>query len=152
MEDRVWTGTSEFKVGRFILGRLPHNKDLITSIEGLCAHHAMKTAVFSVIGSVMSLTFGAYDQNQQVYVTSKRQEPLEIVHCSGNVSLTNGEIAVHAHGVFADMNGNTLGGHVFSETLICAGEIFAQELLGTPLTREYDEETGLFLWKAKPIG
>jgi predicted DNA-binding protein with PD1-like motif len=152
MEDTVWIGASEFRGGRSILGRLPRDKDLLAGIEELCAYHAIQIAVFSIIGSVTSLTLGAYDQNQQVYVTFKREEPFEIVHCTGNVSRRDDELAVHAHGVFADMKGNTLGGHVFSKTMIYAGEIFVQELLGKPLDRGYDEDTGLYLWKSGPRG
>ena len=129
-----------------MLGRLPYGKDLIVAVEGFCADHAIQTAVFSVIGSVTSATLGSYDQNQQVYVTFKRKEPLEIVHCTGNVSLKDGKVAVHAHAMLADINGQTVGGHIFSETVVYAGEIYIQELSGKPLEREYDHTTGLPLW------
>lgn len=146
MEDTDRITMSEFKAGRLLLGRLPYRNDLIAALEGFCADHSIQTAIFSIIGSVTSATLGSYDQNQQVYVTFNKVEPLEIVHCTGNVSLKNGKPAVHAHAVFADINGQTLGGHIFSETIVYAGEIYVQELLGQPLSREYDEDTGLFLW------
>ena len=146
MEDIDRIAASEFKVGRCMLGRVPFRKDLIGAVEDFCAHHAIKTAVFSIIGSVTSATLGCYDQNQQVYVTFKKEEALEIVHCTGNVSLKNGKPAVHAHGVFADINGHTVGGHIFSETVVYGAEIYIQELLGDPPAREYDEQTGLLLW------
>jgi predicted DNA-binding protein with PD1-like motif len=82
-----------------------------------------------------------------VYVTYKKEEPLEIVSCTGNVSLKDGQVAVHAHAVLADMDGRTAGGHVFSDTVIYAGEMYIQELLGTPPERGYDETTGLPLWQ-----
>ncbi len=138
---------SPFEIGRCMLGRLPYGKDLVKTIEDFCVRNSIQTGVFSVIGAVMSVTLGSYDQNQQVYVTLKREEPLEIVHCAGNVSLKDGKVAVHAHAVLADMNGQTIGGHIFSETVVYAGEIHVQELLGKPLEREYDEKTGLSLWK-----
>ncbi len=146
MEEKDYITASEFEQGRSFLGRLPHGKDLIASIEGFCAENALPMAVFSIIGAVTSVTLGSYDQEQQVYVTFKKDERLEIVHCTGNVSLKEGKPTVHAHGVFADMEGSTMGGHVFSETTVFAGEIFLHELSGTPLEREYDEQTGLFLW------
>jgi predicted DNA-binding protein with PD1-like motif len=138
---------SEFNRGRCLLGRLSHGKDLVAAVEDFCGNHSLEMAVFSIIGAVTSATLGAYDQKQQVYVTVKKREPLEIVHCTGNVSLKNGKPTVHAHGVFADINCQTIGGHVFSETVVFAGEIYIQELLGTPMARTYDEQTGLFLWK-----
>jgi predicted DNA-binding protein with PD1-like motif len=138
---------SPFEIGRCMLGRLPYGKDFVNTIEDFCVQNSIQTGVFSVIGAVMSVTLGSYDQNQQVYVTFKREGPLEIVHCTGNVSLKDGKVAVHAHAVLADMNGQTIGGHIFSETVVYAGEIHVQELLGKPLEREYDEKTGLSLWK-----
>ena len=143
--DRIRCST--FETGRCMLARLPHGRDFVKSVEDFCLENAITVGVFSVIGAVMSATMGSYDQNQQVYVTFKKDEPLEIVHCTGNVSLKDGKVAVHAHAVFADVNGQTTGGHVFSETLVYAAEIYIQELLGKPLEREYDERTGLSLWR-----
>ena len=138
---------SVFEAGRCILSRLPHGKDLIATIEDFCVQNEIQTAVFSVIGAVTSATLGSYDQKQQVYVTCKKEGPLEIVSCTGNVSLKDEQVAVHAHAVLADMDGRTVGGHVFSDTVIYAGEMYVQELLGTPPEREYDERTGLPLWR-----
>lgn len=138
---------SAFEIGRCILGRLPYGKDLVKAIQHFCVQESIQVGVFSVIGAVMSVTLGSYDQNQQVYVTVKKEEPLEIVHCTGNVSLKDGKVAVHAHAVLANVNGDTIGGHIFSGTLVYAGEIHIQELLGKPLEREYDDTTGLSLWK-----
>jgi predicted DNA-binding protein with PD1-like motif len=104
-------------------------------------------ATFSLIGAVSSYTIGAYDQKQQVYVTEKEKANLEIVTCAGNISLMDGKPFVHAHIVLGDEKGNTMGGHLFSETIIFAGEISLQELKGKPLERTYDEKTGLSLWK-----
>jgi uncharacterized protein len=104
-------------------------------------------AKFSVIGAVSSATLGAYDQKQQVYATFTQEEPLEIVSCTGNVSLLDQEPVIHAHVVLGTLEGKTIAGHVFSETILYAGEIELQELTGTPLERAYDDTTGLMLWK-----
>ena len=138
---------SEFTLGRRFVGRLPHGKDLITSIEDFCKASSIKMATFSVIGAVSSATLGAYDQKQQVYATFTQEEPLEIVSCTGNVSLLDQEPVIHAHVVLGTLEGKTIAGHVFSETILYAGEIELQELTGTPLERAYDDTTGLMLWK-----
>lgn len=139
---------SEFKRGRLFLGRLPHGEDLITSIEDFCKDASIQMATFSIIGAVSSVTIGSYDQKQQVYVTSMEKSPLEIINCTGNVSLKDGNPIIHAHIVLCDEQGKTIGGHLFSETIIFAGEIELQELKGTPMERSYDNTTGLMLWKA----
>ncbi len=138
---------SEFKPGRRFVCRLPHGKDLITSIEDFCIESSIQMATFSIIGAVSSVTFGAYDQKQQAYVTFMEEAPLEIVNCFGNVSLKDGDPVVHAHIVLGDKHGKTMGGHLFSETILFAGEIDLQELTGKPLERDYDDTTGLMLWK-----
>lgn len=138
---------AEYKPGRRFMGRLPHGKDLLVSIEEFCAGKSIKTAVFSLIGAVSSVTCGAYDQAQQVYVSSVKKEPLEIVSCTGNVSLKDGKPFVHAHAVLGDEQCNTFGGHIFSETIVFAGEIEILELVGEPLERVHDAVTGLMLWK-----
>ena len=139
---------TEFATGRHFVGRLPHGEDLLQSITFLCQTHDIRMGTFSLIGAVSSATIGAYDQTQQVYVTVKKDIPLEIVTCLGNISLKEGNPFVHAHIILGDEEGKTFGGHLFSETLIYAGEIHLQELTGAPLNREYDETTGLMLWGA----
>ena len=138
---------TEFKLGRLFMGRLPHGQDLIASIEGFCQEASIQTATFSLIGAVSSFTIGAYDQKQQVYITATEKGPFEIITCTGNVSLMDGKPFVHAHIALGDQEGVLAGGHLFSETIIYAGEICLQELAGKPLERTYDETTGLSLWK-----
>jgi len=137
---------SKFTLGRRFVGRLPHGKDLITSIEDFCKASSIQMATFSVIGAVSSATLGAYDQKQQVYATFTQEEPHEIVSCTGNVSLLDQDSVVHAHIILGNLEGKTIGGHVFSETIIYAAEIDLQELTGNPLERAYDDTTGLMLW------
>ena len=138
--------SSEFTPGRRFVGRLPNGKDLITSIEDFCKASSIQMATFSVIGAVSSATLGAYDQKQQVYATFTEEGPLEIVSCTGNVSMLDQDAVVHAHIILGNLQGKTIGGHVFSETIIYAAEIDLQELTGNPLERAYDDTTGLMLW------
>ncbi len=137
----------KFQQGRIFIGSLPQGGDLINSIEEFCKKALIQMATFSVIGAVSSATIGAYDQKQQVYVTFKEEAPFEIVSCIGNVSLKDGKPFIHAHILLADEQGKTIGGHLFSETIIYAGEINLQELTGKPMERTYDNNTGLMLWE-----
>ena len=138
---------SEFKLGHFFLGSLPHGKDLITSVEDFCKETSIRMAVFSIIGSVSSVTLGCYDQKQQVYVISNEKAPFEIISCTGNISIKNGNPFVHAHIVLSNEQDKIIGGHLFSETIIFAGEINLQTLKGKPLERAYDYKTGLMLFE-----
>lgn len=144
-QDRDVTAV-ELCAGRCFLGRLRRDSDLITAVEGFCSRQGIATGVFSIIGAVTTVTLGTYDQNQQVYVSQRREGHFEVVHCTGNVSTKDNRPTVHAHGVFADGDGHVFAGHVFTETLMYAGEVFLRELLGNPLQRRYDKDTGLYLW------
>ena len=137
---------SEFKLGRRLLGRLPHGKDMITSIENFCIASDIQTATFSVIGAVSSATIGVYDQKQHVYVTFTENAAMEIVNCIGNVSLKDKTPVIKSHIVLADEHGKIMGGRLFSDTILFAGEIDLQEMTGESLERVYDDETGLRLW------
>ncbi len=137
---------SVFKPGRHFVGRLPHGKDLITTIEDFCKESSIQMATFSIIGAVSSVTLGVYDQTQQVYVTFIEKAPFEILTCKGNVSLHDKNPVVHARGILGDEHGKIIGGHLFSETILFAGEIDLQELTGKYLERSYDDVTGLMLW------
>jgi predicted DNA-binding protein with PD1-like motif len=143
---------SEFKLGRRFLGCLPHGKDLITSIENFCTASNILMATFSVVGAVSSATIGVYDQKQHVYVTFTENTAMEIVNCSGNVSLKDKTPVIQSHIVLADEHGKITGGHLFSETILFAGEIDLQEMTGKPLERAYDNKTGLMLWNLESPG
>jgi len=136
----------EFCPRRRFCGRLPHGRDMVAAIEEFCSRQGIQNAVFSAIGAVSSATLGAYDQKQQVYVTFKKTGNLEILSCLGNISLKDGQPLAHAHVTLATEDGTPLGGHLFSESIVFAGEIHLVELDGPALVREYDPVTGLMLW------
>ena len=138
--------TKIFALGKTYMGRLPHGQDLITSIESFCNASDITTGVLSVIGALSSATIGIYDQQQQVYITEKIEKELEIITCTGNISLKEGKPFCHAHFILSDADGRTYGGHVMSESILFAGELHLQELVGDNLERIYDQTTGLMLW------
>ena len=144
MNDKI--SCNELKQGRIFTGSLPHGVDLVQSIEDFCRDASIKMATFSLIGALSSVTIGSYDQKQQVYVSFSKHAHLEVVSCTGNISIKDGSPMAHAHIVLADIDGNTFGGHLFSESIIFAGEIEIQELTGEQLERKYDTTTGLMLW------
>lgn len=127
--------------------RLPHDRDLITAILEICKEVSVLHGWFTIIGAVKNATYGVYDQSQKVYVTHKENSPQEIIFCGGNVSLKDGAPFVHAHILLGDEKGNTKGGHLFSETIIFAGEMFMQAFSGKPPERVHDLTTDLYLWQ-----
>ena len=133
--------------GRLIVGRLPHDGDLLSSIRQLAEENGVKAAVFWVIGAVKRARVTFYSQAEKAYRTAEFNMPLEILSCIGNIGQLKGETAVHAHLVLGDEKGAAYGGHLEKGTIIFSAEIFLLEVEDATLTREYDEVTGLNLFK-----
>ena len=138
----------QYQFGRAFLARLPHKSDLLEAVTGFCTDQGLNAGFLSAIGAVTRATIGFYDQEAKTYTTISLEEPLEIAHLAGNVSIKDGKPMVHAHAVLSRENGETMAGHLMSPTLVFAGEAFIVELGGEPLVREFDEPTGLTLWAA----
>lgn len=140
-----------YRPGRVLIGRLPSGADLIRALEDLCTSHRITTGFFSLIGAVSSAKLKYYRQDVKTYVAVRlSQQRMEIVCCSGNISLLDNRILVHAHAIFADRNGHTCGGHIADGTRIFAAEYVIQEVRGALLRRRRDLFTGLNLWPEEP--
>jgi uncharacterized protein len=139
----MWT----YNAGRVILERLEHDADLHFAIKEVFQNAGIRMGIFSAIGAVKKAAIGFYVQEERRFMTRYINQPAEIVSCTGNVSEADGDILVHAHIVLAYEDGLTVGGHLMEGTKIFAGELSGVELMGTQLTRLYDDVTGLKLWK-----
>ena len=134
--------------GRVFIGRFKAKTDLLAELTELCKKERIKLGVFSVIGALTSANLGYYKQDAKEYVEcASLDKKLEITSCTGNVSLMNSEIFVHAHITLAEHNGTAYGGHLMPGSTIFAAEYYIKELKGTTLERTHDSETGLNLWK-----
>ncbi|GAB4334640.1 MAG: DNA-binding protein [Candidatus Abyssubacteria bacterium] len=133
--------------GRTFLCRLPHDADLLDWLVRFATEQKMQMATISVIGAVETAKVAYYDQRQKSYSEIAIDKNLEIVSCTGNISIKEGKLFAHCHAVFSDDCGETFGGHVATGTIIFAAEAHVQEIVGHELVREYDDVTGLALWK-----
>lgn len=138
--DRTYTPARRFLVA------LPAGQDLIAGLEAVCERNGIETAVFSLIGTASHLTIGTYDQQQQVFVTRRKEGFYEIVNCTGNICRSGNGWQINARITAADIDGCVWGGTLFSETRLFAGELDLTELSGAAISREYDPATGLMLW------
>ncbi len=135
-----------YEAGRRFMVSLPHKGDVLHIVSDFCIDKKIHTASFSIIGAVSSAVFGLYDQKQQVYATKKQEGSLEIISCTGNVTIENNKPFVHAHILLGNDKSEIFGGHLFSETIVFAGELDITELLGDPIKRAKDTTTGLMLF------
>ncbi len=127
------------------MARLDHGTDIISQITDLAKEKKIETGFLSVIGALSSAELGYYDQVSQKYGKIRIDGPVELVSCSGNISLRDGQPFVHAHAALSDKEGRVWGGHLNSG-MVFAAELYMQELLGLHLERVPDSITGLNLW------
>lgn len=128
-----------------IVARFDYGADLVESITDLAEKMEIRTGIFSAIGALQKAEIGYYDQETYEYHGNLIDAPMELVSCSGNISIRDEKPFVHAHASLADRNGKVLGGHLQSG-VIFAAEVYIQELKGEVLVRSHDPVTDLYLW------
>ncbi len=134
------------------MGRLEKGADIIRGIEAYCKERNITAAWVNVIGAIDEVTISYYDQMSHKYFHKELKGDYEIVSCSGNVSLKDGEPFAHLHIVLSGMDYATKGGHLWPESAsVFAAEFVLFELdpqdrAPLSLHRCADPETGLALW------
>jgi len=140
-------GTLELARGRCVVARLAHGGDLLEEIAAAADEYGMQAAELRGIGALQTARLSFYDQEAHHYVEFAVDAPVELVGLLGNVSRRDGATMVHAHATLAGHGGACVGGHVAPGCVVFACELVLQELVGEPLEREFDEVTGLALWR-----
>lgn len=142
--------------GRLIVASIKPGSQLTDSIEEVCRIHDVHSAVItSVIGTVEELYLRNPREHTSLPIKQEHEwaheidtillrRKMEILSIQGNVTMLDGKLWAHCHGLFSEAGGNVRGGHVFRATIWSQGEIFLQEVLDVRVERELDPEvTGL---------
>ncbi len=140
------TGLQEAQAGRTFIGRLPTDTDLVEEIERFCAENGVQAAWVSVVGAVRRAAYAYYNQTMLQYKEMASPRHHEITGFVGNVSIRDGRPFLHAHATFADINGESVAGHLLKGCVVWVAEVEIRELSGVELVRQHDELTGLALW------
>lgn len=123
--------------------RLHRGQRLIESLVLLAENEKINGAFFYGLGGADSARLGIYyADDRRSYDYKWFAGPLEVTNVTGNISIYDNKIKVHAHATISGVDLNVSGGHV--EELIVGPTL---ELFITPtdseLRRVYDEQTGL---------
>ncbi len=135
-----------FPLERVVLARLAPGSDLLQGVEELCRAEGVRCATVSVIGALRRCRLGWYDPTQGRYEDFTVGELAELLSCSGNVSLLEGQPMAHLHAQLAVGAGPVRGGHLLPGSEVFVAEVALQVLGGDPPERRLDAETGLKLW------
>lgn len=139
-------GYKNIMVERRFMGRFPYGGDLLEEINKVIINENVRSGEIRIIGAVSKATFGYYDAESKKYLYIIKNEHLEILSATGNISLKDGKPFPHVHITLADKHGKAFGGHLMEGTKIFAAEFVIADYGDNKLERVYDEFTGLQLW------
>lgn len=95
------------------------------------------------LGGALEATLGFYDLDKKEYQWQTFTGLRELVSLNGNLAFDEqGKMMFHAHGVLADQNHQTVGGHIKDLVAGATIELFVHRTF-KPLHRKTDEEVGL---------
>src|SRR3989344_718788 len=128
--------------------RFDRGEELIASLINFAKTKDITGAFFYGLGGATEVTLAHYDLDAKEYKGESFRGNLEIASLTGNVAKKDGEAVIHAHTVIGLEDKSARAGHV--QKLIIAGtcelSLYPTE---EPLTRTYDDETGL--WLLEPV-
>lgn len=139
-------GYKSIMVERRFIGRFPYGGDLLEEINKFIINENIRSGEIRIIGAVSKAAFAYYDAESKKYLYIAKNEHLEILSATGNISLKDGKPFPHVHITLADKNGRVFGGHLIEGTKIFAAEFVIADYGENKLERVYDELTGLQLW------
>jgi len=125
--------------------RLEKGEECIASLTHFCKTFSLHTGHINGIGAVREAEIGWFDPTKKQYSTRTLHENMEIVTLTGNLTMKEKEPFLHLHATFSKENLEVIGGHLFRAVISVTAEFFLQTF-PVMLTRNKEEETGLFLW------
>lgn len=137
----------KFSVKEVYVGLLPAGGDFLAELEKFAVEHDIRAAEVQIIGFADGAVFGYYDSETGEYIEKQMDGKLEVISAIGNISIKDGKHFAHIHIVVGDEKKQLYGGHLLPGTKIIVAETRIAVLEGNELIRQFDPETGLFLWK-----
>lgn len=132
------------KDNRHYILRFDKDEDIIEELISFATEHHIAAGTFSAIGASTEVTLAYYHLESKTYEDHVLSEDMEIVSVTGNIGTMNNKPIIHAHGVFANRELTSFGGHIKKLVVSATCEVFLIKLEGK-LNRMFDEETGLNL-------
>ena len=131
-----------------IMLRIDKGEYINKTILDVASFYNLKFGWINGLGAIMDPELGYYDLKNKEYIKKTIIGEFELTSLVGNLTLKEGDLFVHSHITFSDINFNAYGGHLFDCKIAVAGEflIFRSP---TEINRKYDNEIGLYTWSCK---
>lgn len=124
--------------------RLNKGEELITQLRELCDKEDIHLAEITGIGAVNLVEIGVFNVNTKEYNTKVFEGMYEITALVGNATRKDGEVYLHLHITFGDIEGTARGGHLVRTNISATSEIIVRRIDGE-VGRRMSEEIGLNL-------
>lgn len=135
----------EYKVfDEIIVLRLEKGEEVIETIKKLCEKEDIKAGLISGLGATNHVVVGLFKADEKKYYSNTFEEDFEISNLTGNISRMNGEVYLHIHGTFANIEGKCIGGHLNKAVISATSEIIITKI-NADIERKFNKEIGLNL-------
>ena len=124
--------------------RFDKDEEVLGGLTQYAQENNLQAAYFSAIGTCSTVELGFFNSFLKEYRRKPYLDNMEIVSLTGNIGTADGQIAIHAHGSFANNEFGMVGGHVFKAVTLATCEVFIIVLDGT-LNRANDMDWNLNL-------
>lgn len=124
--------------------RFDKDEEVMAGLMEFARAQNIGAAFFSAIGTCGQAEIGFFNPFLKEYRHKILLGEREIVSLTGNIAISGGNPAIHAHGIFANGDYETAGGHVFKITTLATCEVFLLKLEGG-MKRENSPEFNLNL-------
>ncbi len=133
--------------GRTYIGRIPAGVDLLGAVTRIANEQEIKVGTVQIYGTVSAVSLSVFDQVSKFPKIFEYTEGMEVATVSGTISQFKRRSLAKLGGVFVRLDGSVVAGTVALGTTTHACEAVITELEGGTLSRDFDMETGLPLWK-----
>jgi len=124
--------------------RLETGEEIIAALKQFCLARGISSGWVMGIGAVSRATIGIFELAAREYRYVELTTNHEMTSLVGNISIQDGEVFLHLHATFSDLDGQVRSGHLFSAVISATGEIYLGALNGI-LERKYSAESGMGL-------
>lgn len=124
--------------------RLNKGENVIESLKELCKDEDIKLAEITGLGASDKVEIGVFNTNTKEYKTKVFEGMFEITSLVGNATRKDGQVYLHIHINFGDVEGSVFGGHLVESKISATSEIIIRKIDGE-VGRKLSEEIGLNL-------
>jgi predicted DNA-binding protein with PD1-like motif len=122
--------------------------EIISGLTEFAEREKIASGHFTAIGALASARFGWFDRARKAYRDIPITHQVELISLVGDVGLANDAPQIHVHAAVSFPDGHAVGGHILEAIVWPTLELFFT-VYPTPLVKEHDPETNLFLFDLK---